>query len=398
MTIKNISSKFIYECFLLFLIFTLILILFFNFTACETKDRVIKIGSQAVLSGEFSSYGENQMISIELAASELSPVRIGGFDYDIEVIARDDEGNAEKAFLVSQEMVEEGVTGVIGSTFDGTTKVSIPIYMEYSIPIITTSAQKTELSGIGDNFFRLIINNRQKVENIASFIRDEENPQKLILIDNRDEYSVNMVDFLIGIFDDWDMNVLRRYSIEMATEDTNILIDNLLIDDPDVVFFCGKYDELAELVTKSREAGLNSKFITETLGMNDNIFILVNDQQCLDGVIAVIPDPPPLARYSEDIKAVDFRHKFIDFVSKAEGIEIDRPGPYAPYSYDALYILIEAMEKANSVLPGDYIKELKSISYDGVVGHIEFDFKGDMANPVSTVFVIRDGAWVRYQK
>ena len=132
--------------------------------------------------------------------------------------------------------------------------------------------------------------------------------------------------------------------------------------------------------------------------VDDNIFILVHDQQCLDGIIAVIPDPPPLARYSEDIKAVDFRHKFIDFISKEEGIEIDQPGPYAPYSYDALYILIEAMKRANSVLPGDYIKELKSISYDGLIGHIEFDFKGDMLDPASTVFVIRDGAWVRYQK
>ncbi|GAH27538.1 unnamed protein product, partial [marine sediment metagenome] len=60
---------------------------------------MIKIGNQAVLSGEYRSFGEEQLVSVELAASKLSPVRIGGFDYEIEVVTKDDEGNPEKAFL-----------------------------------------------------------------------------------------------------------------------------------------------------------------------------------------------------------------------------------------------------------------------------------------------------------
>jgi branched-chain amino acid transport system substrate-binding protein len=59
-------------------------------------------------------------------------------------------------------------------------------------------------------------------------------------------------------------------------------------------------------------------------------------------------------------------------------------------------VLIEAMKKSNSILPKDYIDELQDTSYDGVVGHIEFDPNGDMADPMSTVFVVKDGAWVRY--
>jgi branched-chain amino acid transport system substrate-binding protein len=54
------------------------------------------------------------------------------------------------------------------------------------------------------------------------------------------------------------------------------------------------------------------------------------------------------------------------------------------------------MKKANSILPADYIKELKAISYDGITGRIEFDTDGNRLNPGSTIFVIKDGAWVRY--
>jgi len=392
---NNIISNVTYKYVALLLIFLLILIFSFNATACEPRERVIKIGNQTVLSGDYKFYGEDQLVSTRLAASEISPVKIGGFEYRIDVITKDDEGNVEKAFLVSQEMVEEHVVGVIGSTFNGTTEVSTPVYMEYNIPIITPSAQGTELSKIGDNFFRLIINNRQKVENIANFIKNEINPQRLILIDNREEYSVNLVDFMSEMLVDMEVNILNRYSVKVGSEDIDVLVENLLIDEPDVIFFCGQYDELAYFITKVRESGLASRFITEEKGMDDRINLLA-DEQYLEGLIAIVPQPPSLAKYSEDPRAIDFWRKYSDFVNKVENVDIDQPGPYAPYSYDALYVLVDAMKRANSILPDDYIEELRSTSYDGVIGHIEFDSNGDRVNPLSTVFIIKEGSWVRY--
>ena len=124
----------------------LIILLLFNFSACESKEKVIKIGNQSVLSGEDKFYGEDQLISLSMAAAELSPVRIGGFDYTIELVTKDDEGNAEKAFLIAQEFVEENAAAVIGSTFNGTTKASLPVYSELNIPFITPSAQGENIS------------------------------------------------------------------------------------------------------------------------------------------------------------------------------------------------------------------------------------------------------------
>ena len=118
-------------------------------------------------------------------------IRIGGFDYKISIISRDDEGNAEKSFLVSQELVQEGVAGVVGSAFNATTKAAIPNYLEYNIPIITTSAPGTDLNKAGNNFFRIIINNDQIIENVGNFILNEIKPVKIVLIDDGKEYSIN---------------------------------------------------------------------------------------------------------------------------------------------------------------------------------------------------------------
>lgn len=397
MNLKRVFLNKAFRLFLLVLIIFTLIYLSVNLGACEPRKRVIKIGNQAVLSGEYRSFGEDQLVSIKLAASKLSPVRIGGFDYEIEVVTKDDEGNSEKAFLVAQEMVGEEVAAVIGSTFDGTTKVSAPVYEEYGIPIISSYAQKTEISKMGNTFFRMVMNNEQKIENIADFIANKINPQKLMLINNREEYSIELVDYLREVLSDYGIETAGPMSIKISEEDVAVIAENLLIEGPDTIFFCGSYNELASLMTKAREIGLGSRFITEKLGMDDKIFDLA-DAQYLEGLIAIIPEPPSLARYSQDPRAVNFWHDFNNYLSQIDDpdISIDSPGEYAPYCYDSVFVIIEAMKRSNSISTKDYIDELKTTSYDGLVGHIEFDSNGDRVNPLSTVFIVKDGAWIRY--
>src|SRR4030043_492339 len=397
MNSKRMFSTPVFKFSYLVLIIFLSIFLLINLQACESGQRVIKIGNQSVLSGEYRSFGEDQLVSVELAASKLSPVRIGGFDYEIEVITKDDEGNPEKAFLVAQEMVDEGVAAVIGSTFDGTTEVSLPVYEGYGIPLISPFAQKNEISEEGNIFFRMVMNNKQKIENIADFIASNINPQKLILINNQEEYSIELVDYLREVLSDYGIETPEPISIKISEEDATVIAEYLLIEGPDTIFFCATYNELASLISKVREVGLESRFITETLGMDDSIFVLA-DAQYLEGLIAVIPEPPSLAKYSQDPKAVNFWYDFNNYLSKMDDSDIsfECPGTYAPYCYDSVFIIIEAMKRSNSILPEDYVDELKAISYDGIVGHIEFDSNGDRVDPLSTIFIVKDGAWVRY--
>jgi branched-chain amino acid transport system substrate-binding protein len=383
------------------LVFTLLILIFFSISinGCESRERVIKIGNQCVLSGEYKSFGEEQTLSIELAASRLSPVRIGGFDYDIKIITKDDEGNPEKAFLVAQEMVDDGVSAVIGSTFDGTTESSLTVYEEYGIPLVSPFAQKTEVNDARNIFFRMIISNKQKIENIAKFIGEKIKPRKLILINNREEYSINLVNYLKEVLSsEYGIETGNTMSLNIGEEDMGVIVDNLIIEGPDTIFICCSYEESAAVMTASREAGLQSRFITETLGMDDNIFNLTEANN-LEGLIAIIPDPPSLARYSQDSKAVNFWREFNNYLTQADhpDISIEGPGQYSPYCYDSVFVIIEAMKRANSILPGDYVDELKAISYDGITGRIEFDEKGNRLNPESTIFIVKDGAWIRYQ-
>ena len=372
--------------------------LVFTFSACDTQEKIIKIGNQAILSGDDRFFGEDQLITLNMAVSELSPVRIGGFDYEIDIITKDDEGNAEKAFLLAQEFIEENVVSIIGPIFNGTVKASIPVYGEYNIPMITPSAQGIDISRGFNNFYRMIINSSQKVENIAEFLIEEMNPEKLILIDNGEEYSVKLLDHIEEIFESRNVSFNKRYSVKFDPAEYDVLAENLLIDEPDVVFFCADYNEVAALLERTWDLGLSCQYVTEEMGMDDAISELA-DKQHLEGLIAIIPEPPSLAKYSENQKAIDFWRKYNDYIEKMDDQNLTKegPGPYAPYTYDAINILINAMKKANSVVPEDFADELKSTSYDGIVGLVEFNSNGDRVDPQSTAFIMKNGDWVRLQ-
>ncbi len=376
-------------------LFFIIPIFLFNAVSCQQKERVIKIGIQTALSGDYKSYGQDQLISINMAAKKLAPVRIAGQDYMISIVSKDDEGSPEKAFLVSQELIQEDVAAVIGSAFNATTAVAVKKYEEYGIPMIVTSAQATELNRSGSNFFRLIINNSQKVENIANFISSSLSPKKLVLIDVGNEYSVNLTDYLAEILTSQEVEIFRRYSLKPEGNDFAIIAENLLIDEPDMVFFSGDYDVLAKLMTEAREAGVTAGFITEKFGMDDGISVLA-DHAYLEGLLAVIPEPPAISQFSENQKAISFWREYKEFASEQENFELTDPGPYAPYAYDAVNLIIGAMKKANSINPSDFMDELRQTSYEGVSGNIEFETSGDRKNPESTVFVMKNGTWVRF--
>ena len=54
--------------------------------------------------------------------------------------------------------------------------------------------------------------------------------------------------------------------------------------------------------------------------------------------------------------------------------------------YDAYYVALEAMKKADSIKPGDILNALGTVEYEGVSGSIAFDENGD---------AIRDRAYVK---
>jgi branched-chain amino acid transport system substrate-binding protein len=65
---------------------------------------------------------------------------------------------------------------------------------------------------------------------------------------------------------------------------------------------------------------------------------------------------------------------------------------YAPYSYDAVMVMIDAMKRADSVEPTKYLAELPKTDYAGLTSRINFDANGDIKNGAVTIYRFSDGS------
>jgi branched-chain amino acid transport system substrate-binding protein len=63
---------------------------------------------------------------------------------------------------------------------------------------------------------------------------------------------------------------------------------------------------------------------------------------------------------------------------------------YAPFTYDAVYVLVDAMKRANSTDPAKILVVMPETKMNGLVGDIAFDSKGDMKEGVITLYDFKD--------
>ena len=64
---------------------------------------------------------------------------------------------------------------------------------------------------------------------------------------------------------------------------------------------------------------------------------------------------------------------------------------YSPYTYDATFVLVDAMKRANSTDPKVYTAELIKSNFKGVTTTIGFEPNGELKNPAITLYVYKDG-------
>jgi branched-chain amino acid transport system substrate-binding protein len=63
----------------------------------------------------------------------------------------------------------------------------------------------------------------------------------------------------------------------------------------------------------------------------------------------------------------------------------------APYAYDAVMVLADAMVRAGSTAPAKYLPEVSKTHYKGITGPIAFDQYGDIRDGTLTLYTFKGG-------
>lgn len=358
----------------------------FAFAGAAGAQEVIKIGHVGPTSGAIAHLGKDNENGAKMAIEELNAkgVMIGGKKVKFELLAEDDAGDPKQGTTVAQKLVDAKVNGVIGHLNSGTTIPASKIYSDAGIPQISPSATNPKYTQQGfKTAFRVVANDGQLGGTLGRYAVQINKAKKIAVIDDRTAYGQGVAEeFIKGAKSKSStVEILeRQYTTDKAT-DFNAILTAIKGKNPDVVFFGGMDAVAGPMLRQMKQLGINAKFMGGDGICSEDLAKLAGDAMGDGQVVCAEAGGVEESgkKALEDFKA-NYKKKF------NTDVQI-----YAPYVYDAVMVMVEAMKKANSADPAKYGPMLAKTSYKGVTGNIAFDAKGDVKDGTLTLYTYKGG-------
>ena len=344
--------------------------------------KIVQIGQVSPLTGPQAHLGRDNDNGARLALDEINAkgLLIGGEKVKLELKSEDDGADPKTATTVAQKLVDEGVVGVIGHLNSGATIPASKIYADNGIPQISPSATAVAYTAAGyKTAFRVMTNDAQQGSVLGNFAVTKLGAKKIAIIDDRTAYGQGLADEVEKAVKAAGGEVVaREYTSDRATDFLAILT-SIKSKSPDLVFFGGMDPQAAPMLKQMKQLGLNAKFLGGDGAQTPQFISLAGADA--EGAMASNPGLPLNVMPG----GAAFKSKFESKYGKIQN--------YSPYAYDAVYVLVEAMKRANSTDPAQYLAELPKTDFQGVTGHIRFDGKGDITGGAVTIYQVKNGAW-----
>jgi branched-chain amino acid transport system substrate-binding protein len=361
--------------------------------ACGDKEEaagggdtmVVKIGHVGTTSGAIAHLGKDNENGGRMAIEELNAagMTIGGKKVTFELLAEDDAADPKQGTAAAQKLVDAKVNGVIGHLNSGTTIPASSIYHDARLPQISPSATNPKYTRQGfDTTFRLVADDTQLGGTLGRYAIETLKGKTVAVIDDRTAYGQGVADeFEKGVTSAGGTLVAREFTNDKAT-DFNAILTSIKGKNPDVVFFGGMDAVAGPMLKQMKALGINAKFMGGDGICTAGLPALAGDGLADDMVYcAEAGGVDEAGKAAMDKFREDFKAKY--------GAEVQ---VYAPYVYDAVKLMADAMKRADSVDPAKYLPELaKTSGYQGVTGNISFDEKGDIKNGALTLMTYRGG-------
>ncbi len=349
------------------------------------QDQVVKIGHVGPVSGAIAHLGKDNEWGARLAIEELNAkgVSINGKKIKLELVAEDDAADPKQGTAAAQKLVDAKVSGVIGHLNSGTTIPASKIYSDAGIPQISPSSTNPKYTRQGyKTAFRVVADDVHLGGTLGRYAVNELKGKTIAVIDDRTAYGQGVAEEFEKAVKAAGGNLVgHEFTTDKATDFMPILT-TLKGKRPDIIFFGGMDAVGGPMMKQMKSLGIKAKFMGGD-GICTNEMIKLAGDAMADGqvVCAEAGGVDGALKKGMDDFSAKFKKRFNDDVKL-----------YSPYVYDAVYVMVDAMQRAKSTEPAKYLPELaKTSGFKGVTGTISFDAKGDIKNGALTLYTFKAG-------
>jgi len=346
-----------------------------------SAQQVVKIGHVGPLTGAIAHLGKDNENGARLAVEEINAagLTIDGKAIKLELVTEDDAGDPKTGTAVAQKLVDAKVVGIVGHLNSGVSIPASKIYNDAGITQISPSSTNPQYTLQGFKVtYRVVATDAQQGPALASYTNKVLNAKKVAIIDDATAYGKGLADEFEKAVKAAGITVVAREATNDKATDFKAILTKVKGRAPDVIMYGGMDATGGPLAKQAGELGIKAKIVTGDGVCTDKVAELagsaVSNIVCSEAVMAL----------QNMAKGTDFS---IKYVARFKGpVQV-----YAPATYDAVYVLVDAMKRANSTTAAAVLAQMPSTNYPGLIGNIAFDQKGDMKEGVITIYDFKGG-------
>lgn len=366
--------------------FTLMLLgLSFLITACGGEKEAttkktdeaatIKIGGLGPLTGPLAIYGVTATNGSKLAFEEIN--KNGGIlGKQVEFVLFDEKGDSTEAVTAYNRLVDEGVVALVGDITSKPSLAVAEIAAQDNMPMITPTGTQFNITEAGPNVFRVCFTDSYQGVILANLAKNNLKANTVaIMVNNSSDYSDGVAEAFIKEAERLGLKIVAKEGYAEGDKDFRAQLTKVAATNPDVLLVPDYYEQVALITTQAREVGVKSTFI---------------GPDGWDGVAKALDSSAYGAvensYFTNHYSVEDTNEKVQNFLKAYREKYKDEPSAFSALSYDAAYLMKDAIEKAGSIDKDAIVKAMKESDFAGVTGHLRFDEKN---NPVKAVTVLK---------
>ncbi len=357
------------------------------FVACGNKNDTYVIGCTGPLTGSAASYGKSVQNGANLAIKEINAAGgLNGVNFSFEMV--DDEASGDKVTDAYNTLMSKGMVAAIGSVTSGSCITFAAESKEDNLFFITPSASADDAIA-NSNGYRICFGDPDQGMYAAKALAA----------------TYTKIGVIYNVDDAYSTGLLGGFETEMAAQgkaasyvkksfsnntNTNFAtqVTELNAAGCDVVFLPIYYQEASLIIGEAGTQNWDVDFYGCD-GM-DGIVKHVADNATLSAQIKGLKYLAPIDVESEDAKI----KSFVDAYKAEYNGEI--PDQFAADAYDAIYVIYEAMKKAEiddvKIEPSALCDKLTAVlqggfEYKGVTGTMTWDAKGAAVKQPVTITI-----------
>lgn len=357
-----------------------------------TDTGVIKIGSVHPLTGSYAYEAQSIINAQKLAVEEINAAggikSMGGAK--LELVTGDSQASADTGASETERLIAEGCSIVTGTFQSGVTLTCMQKAEQNEVPFLVTVSNNVAMFENGFEWcFRIQPNANVFAEDFIQYISEvkTDDIKTAVLIHEDSLTGTDSGDIISANMGATGIELLDRITYSASTSTLSTEVTKIAELKPDLLIAIGYFADTSLLVKELNERGVTFKMVCGVAngGISDSKFVAdfgESVENFLDLNYRFNPNSDKTQSLLESYKT-----KFGDDMSV-----------HAVWGYESIYVIADALERAESSSPAALRDALKTTNIEDHVlaqpGAITFDEKGENVNAAGVLVQIQNGKHV----